>query len=214
MKIVGKKKMKGKSTLGLLVLVTILLTSISLAMVAAQYTTQATTPVTIGSNGSFTAQDSTVGASYVITGAVGATGSVTTDVYAGNPYSSAAIPSGVSLAHFVVITFNMNADDFSSATVTLNYTAADVQNLKAPFSVYKYDTNSNSYVVLPSTVDTSAMTVTVTLTSINDPLLAIGGSSTVTSGGFSALTWGIIIVAVVIIVLVAVFVVTLFRKNQ
>jgi hypothetical protein len=207
--------MQGKSKLGL-ILVTVLLASLSLSMVAAQYATEVTTPVTIGSNGTFTAQEPSVGVSIDITGAIGAKGSVTADVYDGNPQSSAAIPSGVSLTHFVVITFNMTAHDFSSASVVLTYTDADVQNLKAPFAVYKFDVNSNSYIALPSTVDTTAKTITVTLNSISDPLLAVGGATVPTSGGggISTLTWVIVFVAIIIIVLVTVFTVRILRKSD
>ncbi len=214
MKIVGNMTMKSKSKFGLIILVTFLLASISLTMVAAQYTTQKTTNITIGSDGTFSANESSIGISYTITGAVGATGSVTADVYAGNPQTSATIPSGVSLTHYVVITFNMSAHDFSSATVVLTYSDADVQNLKAPFAVYKWDSTSNSYVELPSTFDSSAKTITVTLNSMSDPLLAIGGATAATSnvGGISTLTWIIVITAIIIIVIVAIFVVSILRK--
>ena len=205
--------MQGKSKLGLFILVTIILASLSMAIAAAQYTTQVTTDVIIGSNGAFTAQEPSAGVSYTITGAIGATGSVTADVYSGNPQSGAAIPSGVSLTHFVVITFNMSAHDFSAARIVLNYTEADVQNLKAPFSVYKYDVNSNSYIVLPSTVDNTTNTIAVSLSSISDPLLAIGGATaSTTTGGISTVTWVIVFVAIIIIVLVTVFTVRILRK--
>jgi len=199
--------------LGLVILVTILFTSISVAMVAAQYTTQKTTDITLDSHGVFLASESSVGVSYTITGAAGATGSVTAAVYDGNPQTTASIPSGVSLTHFVVITFNMSASDFTSAKIVLTYSSSDVQNLNAPYSVYKYDSNSNSYIVLPSTVDTNAKTITVTLSSLNDPLLAIGGSTaTGSSGGISTLTWVVLAVAVIIIIIVAVFTVNVLRK--
>ncbi len=210
--------MQNNSKLASIILVTILISSLSIAIVAAQYyTTQTKTNITIGSDGKFAAQESSAGVSYVIVGAAGATGSVTADIYGGNPQSSATIPTGVSLSHFVVITFSMNAQDFASATVVLTYSDSDVQNLKAPYSVYKYDATSNSYVALPSTVDSSAKTITVMLNSITDPLLAIGGStitSPVTSGGISSLTWGIIVAAIIIVVLVAVFTVTTLHQKQ
>ena len=211
--------MMGKSKLGVIVLVAILLTSLSVAMVAAQYSTQKTTDITIGSDGTFTAQESTVDITYTVTGTVGATGSVTASLYDGNPQSSATIPTGVSLSHFVVITFNMSAHDFISAQLVLTYSDVDVQNINAPFYIYKWDVNSNSYVELPSTVDTSAKTITFTLSSLNDPLLAIGGATRATSnpgggsgGGISGLTWAIIISAIIIIVLVAVFTISVLRK--
>ncbi len=210
--------MRAKSKIGTLVLVTLLLTSLSVALVAAQYTTQKTTNVLIDSNGQFTAQEPSVGIAYSIAGAVAATGSVTASIYDGDPQSSAIIPSGVTLSHFVVITFNMLAHDFSSATITITYNDADVQNLNAPYTVYKWDANSNTYIPLSTNVDISAKTMTVILSSINDPLLAIGGATKGTStsgggsGGISTLTWGIVIAAIVIIILVAIFTVSILRK--
>ncbi len=78
------------------------------------------------------------GISYSIQGAPGAVGTVTADVYEGNPQPTATIPSGISLSHFVAITFNMNAADFSQATITISYRASDVQNIQSPYQVYKY----------------------------------------------------------------------------
>jgi hypothetical protein len=216
MKIVGNVKMQGKSKFVAIILVTILLTSLSFALVSAQYTTATTTNVTIRDNGTFIAQETTTGVTFQITGAVGATGTVTTSLYDGNPQSSAALPSGISLAHFVSIVFNMSAHDFSSATVAISYSDSDVQNIKTPYSIYKYDVNSNSYIALQSTVDTSAKTITITLNSINDPLLAIGGTTIPSSGGggggISTTTWVILIVAIIIILLVTVFTVRILTK--
>ena len=210
MKIVGNVKMQGKSKFVAIILVTILLTSLSFALVSAQYTTATTTNVTIRDNGTFIAQETTTGVTFQITGAVGATGTVTTSLYDGNPQSSAALPSGISLAHYVSIVFNMSAHDFSSATVAISYSDSDVQNIK------KYDVNSNSYIALQSTVDTSAKTITITLNSINDPLLAIGGTTIPSSGGggggISTTTWVILIVAIIIILLVTVFTVRILTK--
>jgi hypothetical protein len=104
----------------------------------------------------------------------------------------------------------MNAADFSQATINITYTDSDVQNIQSPYAIYKYMSNTNSYVALPSTVDTAAKVITVTLTSIDDPLLAIGGATS-TSGGLQAVTWAIVIVSVIAIVLVAVLVVGRLR---
>ena len=60
--------------------------------------------------------------------------------------------------------------------MTISYSSCDVQNLHSPYAVFKYVASSNSYVQLLSTVDTNAKTITVTLNSINDPVLAIGGT--------------------------------------
>jgi hypothetical protein len=195
--------MMSKSKLGVIAIVTLLLLSLSVSLVAAQYTTQKTTAVTVSSDGTFTASEPDVGVSYAITGTPGASGTVTADVYSGNPQATASIPNGTSLTKFIVITFDMSAADFSQATINITYTDADVQNIQSPYAVYKYMSNTNSYVALPSTVDTAAKTITVTLTSIDDPLLAIGGATS-TSGGLQAVTWAIVIVAVIAIVLVAV----------
>jgi hypothetical protein len=199
-----------KSKLGVIAIVTLLLLSLSVSLVAAQYTTQKTTAVTISSDGTFTASEPDVGVSYAITGTPGASGTVTADVYSGNPQATASIPNGTSLTHFIAITFNMNANDFSQATINITYTDSDVQNIQSPYAVYKYISNTNSYVALPSTVDTATKTITVTLLSIDDPLLAIGGATS-TSGGLQAVTWAIVIVSVIAIVLVAVLVVSRMR---
>jgi uncharacterized integral membrane protein len=141
----------------------------------------------------------------LISGTPGAHGSVTAAVYGGNPQADASVPGGVSLNKFIAISFSMSAADFSQATITLNYTDSDVQDLQSPYAIYKYVPSTNSFVELPSAVDASAKTITATLVSINDPLLAIGGTESST-GGVAAITWAIIIVAVIAVILVAVFV--------
>jgi hypothetical protein len=195
----------GKLRFQHVVIVALLLLSFSATLAAAQYTTEKTTVVTISSGGTFSATESSVGVSYLIQGAPGANGTVTDTVYSGNPQADAAIPDGISLTRFVAISFNMNADDFSQATITLNYTDSDVKDLQSPYAIYKYVPSTNDYVEMPSTVDSDAKTITATLVSINDPLLAIGGAK-VSTGGFAAVTWAIIIVAVIAVILVAVFV--------
>ena len=146
--------MISKSKLLVISVIAVLLLSLSLSLVAAQYTTEQTTNVTIDSDGTFTGSESNVGVSYDIQGTPGATGTVTVDVYSGNPQPTATIPSGDSLNDFIVITFNMNAADFSLATVTISYSSVDVQNLHSPYAVFKYVAATNSYVELLSTVDT------------------------------------------------------------
>jgi hypothetical protein len=214
----GEDNLLSKSKLGVLAIITLFLLSFSLsfALVRAQsspYTTEKTTNVTIGSNGTFNATESDVGASYQILGTPGATGTVTASVYNGDPQPTATVPNGTSLTSFIVVTIKMNANDFSSATITLSYTDSMVQNIKQPYKVYKYNADSNSYTALPSTVDTSAKTITVTLSSLSDPLLAIGGAKTATSGNL--LSTGIIVVAIVIvIVLVTVAIFYLMRSRH
>jgi len=200
--------MISKSKLLVISVVTVLLLSLSLSLVGAQYTTSQTTDVAIASNGTFTGSSPTAGVSYSIQGSPGATGTVTVDAYSGNPQSTASIPSGDALNDFIAITFDMNAADFSNATVTISYTSKDVQNLQSPYAVFKYVASSNSYVKLLSTVDTNAKTITVTLNSITDPVLAIGGAKTASSGGgASNALWYVLIVIVIIVVAAAVFIV-------
>lgn len=196
--------------LRVIAVVAVLLLSLCVALAGAQYATERTTSVTISSDGIFTAGESSVGVSYQILGRPGASGSVTASVYSGNPQSNAAVPDGISLTHFVAITFNMSASDFSQATIKINYTDSDVQNIESPYAVYKYMSSTNSYVQLSSTVDAAAKTITVTLFSVNDPLLAIGGTA-VASNALPAVTWVIVIISVIAIVLVAVLVFSRLR---
>ena len=162
-----------KSKLLVIILLSILVVSTACSFVAAQssYTTQKTTPVTILSDGTFSVSEPEIGLSYQIQGNPGGTGSVTAQIYNGNPQPTASIPEGVSLTHFVVITFNMYSGDFNSAQIHITYTDEEVANLQAPFAVYKYVAGSDSYVLMPSTVDTAAKMVTVTVGSIDDPLV-------------------------------------------
>jgi hypothetical protein len=205
--------MVSKSKLGVLTLVTVLLVSLSIGLVAAQYVTQKTTEIAIGSDGTFVAGEADVGITYEIRGVAGATGSVTASVYAGNPQATAAIPGGVWLTHFVVITFDMSPLDFTQATIILSYSDSMVQNVQLPYAIYKYDAGSDSYVELPSTVDTAAKTITVTLTSVDDPLLAIGGA-TAAGESLPLSTWAVIIVSVVAILLLVVFIFARMRGNS
>jgi hypothetical protein len=201
-----------KSKFGVLALLALLLLSFSLSvLVAAQYKTEKTTDVTIGSDGTFAATESSVGVSYQIVGTPGATGTVTTEVYNGNPQPTASIPSGVSLTKFIVVTFSMKANDFAQATIIISYTSSEVQNLQQPYAIYKYNSESNSYSELPSTANTYAKTITVTLTSITDPLLAIGGTTTA-SGEIPTSIWIIIAVVVIIVVLVNVYIFSRMRR--
>ena len=204
-----------KSEFALVTLVALLLLSLSISIVAAQYTTEKTTGITISSDGTFTKSESDIGVTYNIQGTAGATGTVTFAVFNGNQQTTASIPNGVSLAHFVAITFDMNAADFSTAVITMGYSDSDVQSIQPPYTLYKYDHSTDSYVEMPSTIDTAAKTITVTLTSINDPLFAIGGApaTTTTPGGISALTWAIIAVSIVAVVLVALFIVIRVRHS-
>lgn len=192
----------------------VLLFSLSASLVAALYTTR-TTEVTIGSNGTFAASEPDIGVSYSIKGIPGATGNVITDVYNGNPQPTATIPNGTSLASFIVIKFNINASDFAQATITIAYTDSEVQGLAQSYSIYKYNVDDNIYELFPSTLDTTAKTLTVTLNSINDPLLAIGGP-TKTSAPNSQIPltlWVSIAVVAIVAVLLTVFLVRRLRSQ-
>ena len=201
-----------KSKICVLSIIAVLMISLSAGLVAAQYTTQKTTNLVIASNGTCTACDNDVGITYVVQGTPGATGSVTAAVYNGNPQPSANIPSGISLNHFVVVTFDMAAKDFSQATITINYSDSDVQNVKAPYTVYKYLPATDSYVALATTVDTVAKTLTITLNSVDDPLFAIGGTTEVApTSSIPVWTWAVTISVVIIVVLAAVLLIK--RRN-
>jgi hypothetical protein len=197
-----------ESKFAVLALVCIFLFSLPVISVRAQvstYTTQKTTNVTINSAGTFAATEPAVGVSYNIVGFPGATGAVTATIYEGNPQPTANVPSGIRLTYFIAISINMNAHDFIQATIILNYTDSIVQSINSPYTVYKFNSATNKYVGLTSTVNTHEKTITVTLNSLTDPLIAIGGAKTVSSG-VPASTWIIIVITVVIIVSVNVFV--------
>jgi hypothetical protein len=185
---------------------------LSVGLVAGQYTTQKTTDLVLGSDGTCSVSEADLGITYVVQGTPGASGSVTAAIYNGNPQPLASIPSGVALSHFVVVTFSMDASDFSQATITLNYAEGDVQNIQTPYSVYKYVPESDSFVALPSIVDTVAKTITISLDSVDDPLFAIGGSTEVaTTSPVPVWTWVATISVIIIIVLIAVLL--LKRRN-
>jgi hypothetical protein len=205
-------KMK-KSKLITTALLFLLSLSMCAAVVTAQYITEKTTPVTIGPDGKFSGGELDIGVAYEIEGTVGATGSITAQIYNGNPQSTASIPESVSLTRFVAITFNMNPADFIKANIYITYTDADVANLQAPFTVYKYNPDTDSYVEVVSTVDTAAKMVTFTLNSISDPLFAIGGAvAPQNTDGFSTTAWALLAASIAIIVALAVFGVWYFKK--
>jgi hypothetical protein len=201
-----------KSKLGVLTLIVVLLLPYTVAFAAAQYGTEKTTDITISSNGTFTATEPSVGISYTIQGLPGATGSVTASIFTSNPQPAANIPDGISLAHFVVITFAMDPRDFSIATIVISYSDSDVNGISTPYSIYKYDADTNSFAAMPSTVDTNAKTITVTVTSIDDPLLAIGGNTS-KNVEFSTTSWAILAAAIIVIVFLGVFAFTRLRTR-
>jgi hypothetical protein len=166
----------------LAVLSVILLSLSSGAFVSAQYETQQTTEVVVGANGEFHADLTGVGKPNVyidIVGAPGATGSVTTGTYSGNPEPGATIPENVELQHFLFISFNMNASEFVSANITIRYTDSDIAGITQPYTLYKLI--GNAFIAQTSAIwDTPTKTVTLTVTSITDPLFALGSTTTAT----------------------------------
>lgn len=209
---IGEQSMIGKSKFGVISVIALLVLSLSVGLVAAQYTTQKTTDLVIASDGSCSASEADLGITYVVQGTPGASGSVTAALYNGNPQPSASIPDGVALSRFVVVTFAMDASDFSQAIITLSYSDSDVANIQSPYSVYKYLPESGSFVELPSIVDEAAKTITITLDSVDDPLFAIGGA-VVANEPVTAVAWIIVSVCVVAIVALSVFIVTYLRKS-
>ena len=200
-----------KSKIGAFSVVALLFLSFAVGFASGQYTNTKTTELVFDSSGNATVYELNIGITYIVQGTPGSTGSVTASTYVGNPQPGAGIPDDVSLSHYVSISFDMDPSDFTQAQISISYTDSDVANLHAPYAVYKYISESNSYVQLYTIVDTTAKTMTVTLTNINDPLLAIGGS-TVESSGIGTTSWIIIVVSVVIIVILAVFMVIRWRK--
>jgi hypothetical protein len=198
------------SLAGLVTVLTIVLLSLSLSVAFAQYETQQTADVNLSSTG-VTHIDQTVtagGVSIDIAGTPGATGSVSTATYAANPQPGASAPNDVTLTHFVVVTFNMAASDFEGANITISYSDADIAGLTAPFVLYKYIPETNSYVQLNAIVNTAAKTMTVSVSSTTDPLFAIGGATaaTNTGSGIQVWTWAILAIVVIGVLLVVVLV--------
>jgi hypothetical protein len=159
------------------------------------------TNITTDSSGSFSGTNS-LGITYNVTGTPGSSGTVTATVDSSNPQVTADVPTGVSLAKFVTVTFNYPSSDFMQAVLTFSYTDSDVAALKAPYDMYKYNPSTNSYTKLNGVVDSAAKTITVTLSSTDDPLFAIGGAPNDTSKPADYTLW-IAIVVVVIVILVA-----------
>ena len=207
--------MISKSKLCVISIIAILMLSLSVSLVAAQYVTQKTADVAIASDGTCIVSDADLGLTYVIEGTPGATGTVTTAVYNGNPQPSADVPSGVTLGHYIVVTFGMTASDFSKATITISYTDSDVANLQTPYSLFKYMPDTNSYVILATAVDTTAKTMTITVTSVDDPLFAIGGSSIANSTEpIPMWSWMVVTVAVVVAVIIIAFIVVRVSRSR
>jgi hypothetical protein len=101
----------------------------------------------------------------------------------------------------------MPANDFQNAIITITYTSAEVAGINPSYTIYTYNASSNSYTALNSVVDNSAKTITVTLKSITNPLLAIGGATApVPPSGFPPWIWVLVASAILVIVLIAVLI--------
>ena len=178
--------------------------SLLLPFASAQYQTQQSVVITIGPSGriqvsqSLTAGDVTID----ITGTPGATGIVSTATYSTNPQATASIPADVSLTHFVVVAFNISPNQFQSANITIKFTDAEVAGINPPYVLYKYSPLIDSYIQLNSVSDLSAKTITAMLTSPDDPLFAIGGSTVATPQPQDTPIWILVAIAVVIVIVV------------
>lgn len=118
----------------------------------------------------------------------------------------------------MAINFNMATSYFKSANITISYSDSDVAGINPPYSLYKYNPDANNYVALNSLVNTSAKTITATITSINDPLFATGGTTalavTPTPVTSAVLPWIWVVVATIIIVVVLVVVLLLLLAEH
>jgi hypothetical protein len=126
---------KNYAVIGIVTLFVIVFLSISPFVVLAQYQTQQTSEVKIASSGKASInQNSNLGRiSIDIEGKPGATGSVSTATYTGNPQPYASIPNNIILRHFMVVTFNMAPGDFNKATLKISYTDSDVAGMGQPY---------------------------------------------------------------------------------
>jgi hypothetical protein len=199
-----------------IILLSILLFSMLLAIVSAvNYSGADTVSVIIGSDGTFSGTSDSTNVKVDVQGSSGATGNIRVEAYSANPQITAFVPDGISLSRFIVVTFDMNSVDFNQATVSISYTAADVANFQQPYSIYKYVASTNSYVSVPSTVDTDAKTITAKINGIDDPLFAIGGASLpqAKTQTFPTTSWAILGSSIVVIVLLVVVSVWYLKRD-
>jgi flagellar basal body-associated protein FliL len=205
-----------RKTSGIIVMFVLLLATFAIGSSTAgssPYIARATTQVLISSNGSFFASEPNASIAYEISGIPGAEGTVTATVYNGNPQASAATPNGISLVHFVVVTINMNDYEFVHAKISITLNNDDASSIQPPYTAYKYMASSDSFVPVPASVDMNAKTVTITLTSLDDPLFAIGGAPAAPVSQ-TASSWLILIACTIVIVLLAVVLVTYLRRSE
>ena len=204
---------------GFLIVLLVILFSFSSFFALAQYETTKTADFTVPSSGVAHIDQSITagGVSIDIVGTTSATGSVSTATYTGNPQPHAYGLVNVTLTHFVAVTINMDASYFQTANITISYSNSDIAGINPPYSLYKYIPESNVFLPLKSIVDNSTKTITATLTSITDPLFAIGGTTalvvTPTPVTSAVSQWIWVVVATVIIVYAFFMVLLLFRRR-
>lgn len=205
-----------KLKLNLLLITTLMLVSLFIGIVEATTFpgTQKTTNITINSGGTFNADEPGLGIAYKIEGTPGATGTVTAIIHSANPQPTASSPQGVELNKFIVVTFNMEPNEFELATVTFTYTDEDVENLQSPYVIYKYLPQSNSYIEMPTVINAQSKTLTVVLTSVDDPLLAVGGLALIDTTADVNFWLIIAVIAVIIIVAIALIVLYMYRSGR
>jgi hypothetical protein len=197
------------------IILTLVLFSLLSSFVSAQYQTQETAEITISSSGTTHIDQSqtTGGITIDIAGTPGATGSVSTATYTANPQPTASIPNNVELTHFVVVTFNVDPNQFQSANITISFTDAEVSGISPPYVLYKYSPLIDSYIQLTSVTDLSTKTITVTVIDPTDPLFAIGGSTVEAPPPEGVSIWVWSAVAAVVVVVVIVVAVLVFRTR-
>lgn len=193
--------MKNKSIFTLVTIIVLFAFASCISLARADYQTY-NSPIYVDLNGHCEFYQEETGITYEITGTPGSVGTVIVNVENGNPYTSAYYPEGIGLSSFVTISFDMDSEEFSSATISFSYSDSDVESIASPYAIYKYLPNSDAYVEIPTTVDEQAKTLTITLTSTDDPTFAIGGAAIVNDSADN--TMWIIIGAVSVIIVVVV----------
>jgi hypothetical protein len=199
------EKISKKTTLAFTLIVTVLLISTA-SIATAQYQTEKTINITINNLGTFTATDPNVGINYLVKGTPDTAGTVTATLYIGNPQATAQVPVNVSLIKFVAVVFDISSQDFTQATLTFKLTDSDIAGLQKPYVIYKYNADTNSYLKLDGTVDEIAKTISITTTSTDNSVYAVGGSLVSTVHKDSSFLWVAIVAVVAIIVLIVVLV--------
>jgi flagellar motility protein MotE (MotC chaperone) len=94
-------------------------------------------------------------------------GIVKTAQYVINPYKEASTPKGITLKKFLYIETAFPEGTISSTTLTIHYENDEVKGLlEFTLTVYKYDSESNSWISLPTTVNLEENNATTTIEGI------------------------------------------------